>query len=335
MSSDTQGVAQYTWGQSSHQSFLSAKKHFNRFLQIETKMFPVAVGNLFGKITEPSGWTYANLVIPNITGSLMDHFGRYLLDARCLNQSTGGGGSSHLSLNCADRYMSSVKNGMLRDIAANSNHIVPEALTRDRMKKIRDGMVRAFIDRAIRENRATSKSHETATDEDLRNMAMLCIWQNDYQMAEMHHFVLTLKQLAGRGTECAQLNFSNVCVYHPSEFSSANDKIAKVTLWRSKTRTHQELSIFNHRQEFLMDWYFGFAYSMVMRIDHGISESLFPSFRDDKKKEGPFTAGDPGRNDDGYDERDESKNDEGDELLIGDIGQNHGGDDCSKSDTII
>jgi cobalamin biosynthesis protein CobT len=81
-----------------------------------------------------------------------------------------------------------------------------------------------------------------------------------------------------------------------------------------------------------MDWYFGFAYSMVMRIDHGISESLFPSVRDDKEKDGPFTAGDPGRNDDGYDERDESKNDEGDEPLVGDIGQNHGGDNEDKDE---
>ena len=78
------------------------------------------------------------------------------------------------------------------------------------------------------------------------------------------------------------LPFRRVTMYLPTEFDDTGhdtDKIAKVAIWRSKTRSEQDLSIFNDRDCFLMDWYFLMGYSMIM--DDKPSDAMFRSFMKD------------------------------------------------------
>jgi hypothetical protein len=69
-------------------------------------------------------------------------------------------------------------------------------------------------------------------------------------------------------------------MYQPDEFrmvgNSDTDKIAEVSLWRIKTLSHNDLSIFNDRDSFIIYWYFLMAYSMLMAEEK--SEQLFPDF---------------------------------------------------------
>ena len=62
----------------------------------------------------------------------------------------------------------------------------------------------------------------------------------------------------------------------PSEMDDESAKIFPVGLWRPKTLMRQDISIFPQKRHMLRDWYFNFAYYLVM-ADSTTSKYLFPT----------------------------------------------------------
>jgi hypothetical protein len=265
MSRDRQGAAYLTWGHQSETSFGTAKKHWNRFLTA------VPDSDLVKLCAPPiGGKTYDTMMKENVSYQLFDRYGGYLLHAKWMYNP-----ENPLSFLSADRYLSAIKNGILRDIVVihKENRDLSNVVG---MKKIRDGMKKGFEERAIDANKHLVNSHETTTSEDSLTVATVCVWSDDVETACMFAYFIALIQLAGRGVECSLVPFVAVSLSHPPEFPNKNEKIPLVELWRSKTLLQQKLSIFPHRDNFLQDWCFALAYSMVANTSP--NGFLFPSF---------------------------------------------------------
>ena len=78
---------------------------------------------------------------------------------------------------------------------------------------------------------------------------------------------------AGRGTETACILLKNVVLDSPPEMEGA--KIFLVGMWRPKTLTRQEISVFPQKQHMLRDFYFLFGYYLIMSDTS--SKFLFPA----------------------------------------------------------
>jgi hypothetical protein len=104
------------------------------------------------------------------------------------------------------------------------------------MKKVWDGMVKGFREKAIRENRHVYRPHTTGTRESMLSVAsMMLIWLGNDTGASMFAYFLLLYFLAGRGVEVALVPFADAKMEHPSEFPEFEEKIPNVRLWRTKT----------------------------------------------------------------------------------------------------
>jgi hypothetical protein len=107
------------------------------------------------------------------------------------------------------------------------------------------------------------------------------LWFGDFKFAQLAFFILSLIHFCGRGSEVAVVQFHRIFLKTPSEFLDAGevtDQIANVSLYRTKTKGQQDLAVFNHRDCFLMCWYFMFGYSMVLNESDTMPQSLFPLF---------------------------------------------------------
>jgi hypothetical protein len=265
MDKDMLGTAYLNWGTMADTSFKSSVKHFDKFLRLITD-------EDLKKLCNPplGGKTYTTMKKENVSWHLMNRFAGYLLHGKWLYNPNKG-----LSYYSADRYFSAIKVGILHDLAHCRKQNVDLANARG-MKRIRDGMVKGFVDRAIEANKALYNSHTTTSLDDMLTVATMCVWSDSLSTGCMFAYFISLFFLAGRSVEVALSAFTNISLCHPSEFPEQNEKIPLVELWRSKTQLQQDLSMFPHRDNFLQDWCFALAYSMVMNPDP--DGYLFPSF---------------------------------------------------------
>jgi hypothetical protein len=192
MNLDRRGTAHLTWGTKAQESFITAKKHFDKFL--------TAVPDAkLAELCDPplGGHTYDTMDKENVSYQLFDLFAGYLFHAKWYYNE-----EKSLSFSTADRYLSSIKNGILRDVIV--VHKVNRDLSNDvGMKRIRDGMVKGFTERAMNANKSLVNSHETSTVEDLLTIATVCVWSDDVEMACTNAYQIALMLLAGRGVEIA------------------------------------------------------------------------------------------------------------------------------------
>jgi hypothetical protein len=155
MGDDVRGALGETWGTSSKEAFATAVQHFDRFL-VEELANPddgaAMATRLFGPVT-PEKPSYELAQKHKINIKLMNRFARYLAErARWLNNE-----NKMLEFMTADRYLSSIKTKIRRDLAyAEAKYESP--LTDIKMKPVRDGMVNLFIGRAMKNNRYVSQS---------------------------------------------------------------------------------------------------------------------------------------------------------------------------------
>lgn len=162
-------------------------------------------------------------------------------------------------------------------------------LTDKGTKMVRDGMVNIYITKAVAANSLLSTPHETSTRDDNRTIAALCIWSGTFAMADFFILFLTLRYLAGRGGEVGRMPRSSVKLQSVPEWDDPNEKVHRTWLWRVKTKEPQELSIFCHKNDLLLDWPFAFGCSMVM--SNNPNEFMLPTFAaiahdDDESDEG-------------------------------------------------
>jgi hypothetical protein len=210
----------------------------------------------------------------------LDRFAKFLaIDAR---QRRKGRRHLHLAFLTADRYLSAIKCAMINH---GYLHEYRHVLTDDRTAaQIRGKMHKIFIDRHMRLGTPLSNSHTTATANDLVAITLLCVYYGDAQFAQLAFFIMLLFHLAGRAGEVAAIPYRNVRVDVPPEFegSVSSDVIMNFSLWRMKTASHmqqmQDLSVFNHRDEWKKCVPFLMGYSMLMQNEMDPGEQLFPAF---------------------------------------------------------
>lgn len=230
-----------------------------------TSFTPADYRRLFGR---DNPHTFEKLRYWEIVDKDLDSFGIYFATATWLSNP-----GKELSLNSADRYLSAIKTAISRECMNARNTC---KLTERGMKDIRQGMVKLFIARAIRQNKKVSGSHETSTLQDIITVVMLCFWVGTFPFADMQFLFLSLRYLAGRGGEIGRIPRSSVNLDSVSDWDSPNEQVWRVWFWRPKTEHPQEVPIFTHKHEVCLDWPFAFGYSMVMNPCP--NENLFPTF---------------------------------------------------------
>jgi hypothetical protein len=281
VSASFNGAAESTWGDASRESNAVACGHFNFFLheyylprhpEMAEKLFGTALPNLVRADVE-----YNKILLENrkyLDFKLFDEFGEYL-PKYAVNRVDK---KSKLSYESGVRYFSSMVtrvNNDLRELNEGKDHLDSAGTA-----KIRKGMQNLFLRDAIKNGVPLSKSHADASRDDLIAIILLCLWTTDIKLGQFAFFLGSLYQLSGRVAEASVVPFKDVKMYQPDEFrmvgNNDTDKIAEVSLWRTKTLSHNDLSVFNDRDSFIIDWYFLMAYSMLMAEE--TSEQLFPDF---------------------------------------------------------
>lgn len=260
---EEEGIAHMTWGKQSYDCFKSACRHFNKFL-VEN-WFPKHEDDamrLFGRC-DKQDWFFDKLPLDEIGSNMLNGFARYLFEAKQFRNTT-----RLLSYNGADRYFSVIKIGINRKLLALGK--TNPRLNAAAMKQIRDGLVAAFTKRAMEQNEKLSKPHETATNDDLKAIAVLCIWANNAELAKFFLLMTMLHHLAGRATEVARTEFKNLSMNQPPEFANMVDsKIIRQELWRTKTKSYSLLEVLVHKSCFLLCYYFALGYSMILSEEIG------------------------------------------------------------------
>lgn len=186
----------------------------------------------------------------------------------------------------ASRYLSAIKNHVQRRVL--EEHKVTKSID---TKKIRSGLMKVYAEKAREENKDVSQSHHTATSSDLLAIGVLCVlFQTQIPVLHVFFFlVISLVQFAGRISESALVTFNDLHLHSVGEWEGSEtgpEKIFLVNLWRTKTSSQDKnVSIFPHRNHFLLDWYFVFAYSLVLRNSSQSKGCLFPSFYEEAKKD--------------------------------------------------
>lgn len=258
--------AQANWGASARKSFRQATKHFDKWVTADTSLTQADHNRLFGRGEVPH--TYDNLKHWEVMDKDLDYFGAYFPSATWLSKS-----NTELSLNSADQYFSAIKTDINRECM---NKRKKCKLTESGTRTIRQGMVKLFIARAIRQNKKVSGSHETSTLQDIITIAMLCFWAGTFSFADMLFLFLSLRYLAGRGGEIGRIPRSSVTLDGVADWDDPSEQVWRVWFWRPKTEHPQEVPIFTHKHEVCLDWPFAFGYSMVMNPSP--NENLFPTF---------------------------------------------------------
>ena len=272
---DPQGAAVGSFGRSARKNLRSAIKQFALFLEHHITTSGEAgkelAQRLFGTQT-PSSYSYLLVNRQAVDIKTMNKFARWLFKhARCLNNT-----SKRIEYKTADCCFSSIKNHIVKSSMYSEDK---QLLTNEKIKPIRSGMEGLFRNRVMRENRSLSQSHKSAHDADTIRINMICLWSGDTIMAQMASYVEALFLFGGRSTEVAVMAFRRLSLYQPAEFADAGvgmDLIVNAKLWRIKTRAEQELSAFNHRDNFLRCFMFLLAHSMV--LCQNPTEALFPAF---------------------------------------------------------
>ncbi len=118
---------------------------------------------------------------------------------------------------------------------------------------------------------------ETATDDDRRNLARVCILEATPMGAEMFHITNTAVTLAGRGSDVADADLSHISSQKKTEGLLTYDILVQDTT-RFKTSTQSDHQIFPHRDEFFFCFYFSLAYLLVIASSTFDSVKLFPNF---------------------------------------------------------
>jgi len=260
------GAASGGRGTSSELSFKKTGKHFVIFFEEYCLNHPTEGKRIFNT-DNPQHWTYNPLSmtmeqLSQLDVPVADHYAMYLATKAMRLDKV----AEPLSYESASRYFSAFKCGV--------NHKLlywkgPKPLMNDAlMKKIRDGMTTIIAKRCIRNQQSLSKSHTSASFEDLKIIHIICIWKNDALSANLIFFLLALYYFSGRAYEIARLPFSRTHMHQPEEFcaedSTSPDQVCETTIWRTKTNHETVVTVFNHRDNFLLDYYFAWAYSMLM-----------------------------------------------------------------------
>ena len=245
MADDPRGAARANTGDSSKDNLNAAKKHFPIFaaeLIADPGDGREMARQLYGTET-PTDLSFAKVILKNVDVKVMNRFARYLATKATHLRNK----NKLIEFRTADGYLSSIKGEITRQLMYSSE---PNKLTDEKMKPVRTGLVNLFVKRNMALNRPMSKSHKTAFESDLIRIAIVCFWSGSYVMAIMAFFLISLCQFSGRATEVAVVPFQRVALSQPAEFSDSgnvdSDLIPSATLWRTKTKEEQELSIFPH-----------------------------------------------------------------------------------------
>ena len=135
---------------------------------------------------------------------------------------------------------------------------------------------------AAGQGQALMTPRECATEHDRRALGAVCMWNGDAQSAEFLLYMNTAFQSAGRGGEVAALHLSDLRIERVREDDNSEFyDILNMTMYRPKTHTLSNMSIYPDRNSILFDFYFTLGYFLVM--SHHSSTDILPTFAEQLK----------------------------------------------------
>lgn len=151
-------------GASSKDAFATAVQHFDRFLaeELANPDDGTAMAILLFGTETPENPKFETAQKHKINVKLMNRFAKYLAErARWLNNE-----NKPLEFLTADRYLSSIKTKIQRELYYEDGEKHKSPLSEAKMKAIRNGMVNLFVGRAMKNHKSLSRSHKSAMMED-------------------------------------------------------------------------------------------------------------------------------------------------------------------------
>jgi len=210
--------------------------------------------------------------------SVADQYALYLATATALDRISTPHKKYYLSYGTSARYLSAFKCG-IQQLLLYSQKFKPLSNDTD-MQTIRKGMLSLIVKRCMQDQEALSTSHVSASFEDIKVIAIICIWKNDAKSANLLFFLLALYFFSGRAFEIACIPFRRTKMIQPVEFTEEDalcqDKVLEHNIWRTKTHHETKVTVFNHKENFLLDYYFAMALSML--TTRTASPNLFHRF---------------------------------------------------------
>jgi hypothetical protein len=271
------GASTKATGASANKSFKTARNHFDRFLQWlrSCKNGTPEQHQLVEALGEAT--TYEEIPKDKISFNLLDFYVTYLMEVKKVPK-----------YETCNRYLAAIFS-RTKEECERANKPGPNFDT----KRIRRGMVKSYCEKAASDHKSLSEPHKKATDEDLKAMAALVYLFEGHEGPNLSVFiflVLSSVQFAGRVTETSLVKLCNLQSKSVPEWIDAppHEKIVECSFWRLKTTTEPNpFGIFCHRDNFLLDWYFAFAYSFVMRHNNEKegNDCLFPGFYTEARKD--------------------------------------------------
>lgn len=120
-------------------------------------------------------------------------------------------------------------------------------------------------------------SKETATDDDRRNLAIVCMLEGNPHGAEVFHVINSAVSLAGRGSDIADSSLENISCSTRKEGLMVYDILVQ-DLTRFKTSTTHDMQLFPHRDDFFLCYYFSLSYLLIVGEHNSKESNLFPRF---------------------------------------------------------
>jgi hypothetical protein len=121
------------------------------------------------------------------------------------------------------------------------------------------------------------ESKETATDDDRRNIAIICMLEGQPHGAEVFHVINSAVSLAGRGSDIADASLKNIsCGTRTEGLLTYNILVQDLTRFKTSTRT--DLQLFPHRDEMFFCYYFSLSYLLLVGEHNPRYSKLFPRF---------------------------------------------------------
>ena len=129
---------------------------------------------------------------------------------------------------------------------------------------VRRSLEKAFRKRAFEKGEKVSNHHAAGSLDDLKALSLVSIWEGSVRLNSFRLLIISLYQCAGRSVEVGSLKKQHIELFN----------VIYVDVARIKTFDDQTLSIFPHRENYLICWYHSLASYLL--VNDSPDENLFP-----------------------------------------------------------
>ena len=247
----------------------SALRHFDIYL-INHRKRSANDNDSFKKFNSFEEIVFEDLRDQAIFGECATYFA---LHARA--KSTKNCAGELLSMSSAIGYLSATKNYFLNKYKGHADNLV--CFNTRVWTKYYKHIHNLKVQQARKEGKPLVDAKDRASDDEIRALAALCLWEGSAEGVNFFSLNKLLHQLAARCCEAANQLKCQID-YETIRTSTETYDVLQFNLDRNKTNTQQNPVVYNHRGSILFDLYFGLSIQFL--LDENDEEFLFKDFHD-------------------------------------------------------